>query len=156
MFTDKDSPNCQLECKFALNCKKKLVPVLAEPSYAHFRSDGWLGAVLGSLLFYDASRGEEAIRHMIRNELKPGSLVGKPGNHVQVPNGEKELRAWLAKTQVAEDVINRLVEEEFTSLKDIEFLGTQSVAELKILFGCPPKQALLLSNALQELLGWVH
>jgi len=42
----KESANCKVELKFALNHKKKIIPLLAEPGYDYQR-DGWLGIALG-------------------------------------------------------------------------------------------------------------
>lgn len=46
----KESPNCRLEGEYAYQRRKDIIPLLAEKDY---RADGWLGALLGTKLWYD-------------------------------------------------------------------------------------------------------
>jgi len=46
----KESANCRAEAEYAFNLRKPIIPVLVEPNY---RPDGWLGAILGTKMYYD-------------------------------------------------------------------------------------------------------
>jgi len=48
----KESPNCRAEAEYAFNLRKPIIPVLVE---ANYRPDGWLGAILGTKLYFDFS-----------------------------------------------------------------------------------------------------
>jgi len=49
----KESANCRLEAQYALQLKKPIVPLMMVDSY---QPDGWLGLILGSMLWFDVSR----------------------------------------------------------------------------------------------------
>jgi len=40
----KDSPSCRLECEYAFQRKKKMIPLILQ---ANYKPDGWLGILLG-------------------------------------------------------------------------------------------------------------
>eukprot|EP01041_Mallomonas_annulata_P001806 gene1806-3503_t len=46
----KESPNCRLEGEYSYQRHKDIIPLLVEPGYT---ADGWLGALLGTKLWYD-------------------------------------------------------------------------------------------------------
>jgi len=48
----KESANCRAEAEYAFNLRKPIIPILVEQNY---RPDGWLGALLGTKLYYDLS-----------------------------------------------------------------------------------------------------
>eukprot|EP00050_Salpingoeca_kvevrii_P015283 m.45369 g.45369 ORF g.45369 m.45369 type:complete len:632 (-) comp6243_c0_seq2:73-1968(-) len=53
----KESASCQTEGNYAYQRRKRIIPVRAETNY---RPDGWLGALIGSKLYYDMT--DEASR----------------------------------------------------------------------------------------------
>jgi hypothetical protein len=49
-----ESANCKLELSFATNNGKKIIPLLVQSDFTGFRSEGWLGFMIGSILYYSA------------------------------------------------------------------------------------------------------
>lgn len=82
----KASVICKVECVFACKSGKRVIPVLAEQGYA-FQGDGWLGALLGGLLFYDCSREKDMAAEMsdlVEVEIE-GECVVAPTTTALVP-----------------------------------------------------------------------
>ena len=48
----KNSGNCRGEAQYAYKCKKPIIPVRCQEGYD---ADGWLGFIIGSMLYYDLS-----------------------------------------------------------------------------------------------------
>ena len=48
----KNSGNCRGEAQYAYKCKKPIIPVRCQERYD---ADGWLGFIIGSMLYYDIS-----------------------------------------------------------------------------------------------------
>ena len=48
----KNSGNCRGEAQYAYKCKKPIIPVRCQDRYD---ADGWLGFIIGSMLYYDLS-----------------------------------------------------------------------------------------------------
>lgn len=98
----KESQACRTEAEYAFQMQKKLIPVLVEKDY---RPSGWLGALMGSKLYFNATsikRAPEAASAVMR-EL--GSL-GKVGGdkNIQLPSvyntREDDVDMWsIEKTQ---------------------------------------------------------
>ncbi|KAH9260295.1 hypothetical protein BASA81_001465 [Batrachochytrium salamandrivorans] len=154
----KESANCQMECQFAHNNNRKLIPVLVEPGYA-FKADGWLGLLLGSKLYYDVSGSqmEPVILNLLRNEVEGGQVATTVAPPVAaapkqpVPQNEAEIRQWLSKHKHGEEIADKLVKEGLVEAEDLEMLSKKSAAELKTLLEFSVKQALTLEAALKEL-----
>jgi len=92
----KESQACRTEAEYAFQMQKKLIPVLVEKDY---RPSGWLGALMGSKLYFNATsvkRANEAAGALMR-EL--GSL-GKVGleRNIQLPSvsnsSEDDVDSW--------------------------------------------------------------
>lgn len=49
----KDSPSCRLECEYAYQRKKTIIPILLQPNY---KPDGWLGIVVGNKLYINYTK----------------------------------------------------------------------------------------------------
>ncbi|CAF3436539.1 unnamed protein product [Rotaria socialis] len=49
----KDSPSCRLECEYAYQRKKHIIPLLLQ---ANYKPDGWLGIILGSKLYINYAK----------------------------------------------------------------------------------------------------
>eukprot|EP00049_Salpingoeca_infusionum_P009281 m.153467 g.153467 ORF g.153467 m.153467 type:complete len:736 (+) comp14293_c0_seq3:105-2312(+) len=68
----KDSPNCRVEAEYAFQLQKPIIPVKVE----RYTADGWLGALLGSKLWYEIFPQERydstmaALIKSIRADLK--------------------------------------------------------------------------------------
>jgi len=60
----KASPNCRAEAEYAFQMRKPIIPLLVEPGY---KADGWMGAILGSKLWYDFT---QAVSKGNRGEMK--------------------------------------------------------------------------------------
>ncbi|KAH9260603.1 hypothetical protein BASA81_001070 [Batrachochytrium salamandrivorans] len=162
----KESPNCQMECQFAHNNNRKLIPVLVEPGYV-FKADGWLGLLLGSKLYYDVSRFhnkvqmEPIIFNLLRNEVEGGQVattvpatVAPPvaaAPKQPVPQNEVEIRQWLSKHKHGEEIADKLVKEGLVEAEDLERLFEKTWVELKAAIELNAKQALTLEAALKEL-----
>jgi len=52
----KESGNCRLEAEYAFNMKKLIVPLMLDTSW---KPSGWLGALLGTKLWFDFSKEDE-------------------------------------------------------------------------------------------------
>eukprot|EP00051_Salpingoeca_urceolata_P003175 m.55773 g.55773 ORF g.55773 m.55773 type:complete len:677 (+) comp12553_c0_seq2:228-2258(+) len=78
----KDSNNCRLEAEYAFNQKVKVVPLLVQNEY---RATGWLGALLGSKLWYDFSSAHnfDATMDALVREL--ADSVAAAAEHRQQP-----------------------------------------------------------------------
>ncbi|KAH9260391.1 hypothetical protein BASA81_001561 [Batrachochytrium salamandrivorans] len=154
----KESANCQMECQFAHNNNRKLIPVLVEPGYA-FKADGWLGLLLGSKLYYDVSGSqmEPVILNLLRSEVEGGQVAATVAPPVSaapkqpVPQNEAEIRQWLSKHKHGEEVADKLVKEGLVEVEALEMLSKLSPTELKSLVELNAMQALTLSAALKEL-----
>ncbi|KAH9260344.1 hypothetical protein BASA81_001514 [Batrachochytrium salamandrivorans] len=153
----RESANCQMECQFAHNNNRKLIPVLVEPGYV-FKADGWLGLLLGSKLYYDVSGFHKAqmapvIRNLLRNEVERDQVAAPPATipRLSVPQNEAEIRQWLSEHKHCEEIADKLVGEGLVEAEDLEMLSKKSAAELKTLLEFSVKQALTLETALKEL-----
>ncbi|KAH9260427.1 hypothetical protein BASA81_001597 [Batrachochytrium salamandrivorans] len=154
----RESANCQMECQFAHNNNRKLIPVLVEPGYA-FKADGWLGLLLGSKLYYDVSGSqmEPVILNLLRSEVEGGQVAATVAPPVAaapkqpVPQNEAEIRQWLSKHKHGEEVADKLVKEGLVEVEALEMLSKLSPTELKSLVELNTMQALTLSAALKEL-----
>ncbi|KAH9261237.1 hypothetical protein BASA81_000941 [Batrachochytrium salamandrivorans] len=157
----KESANCQMECQFAHNNNRKLIPVLVEPGYA-FKADGWLGLLLGSKLYYDVSgfhkaQMEPVILNLLRIEVEGGQVTETVAPPVaaapkqSVPQNEAEIRQWLSKHKHGEEIADKLVKEDLVEAEDLERLSEKTWAELKVAIELNAKQALTLEAALKEL-----
>ncbi|CAF1504822.1 unnamed protein product [Adineta ricciae] len=49
----KDSPSCRLECEYAYQRKKHIVPLLFQPNY---KPDGWLGIIVGTRVYVNFAK----------------------------------------------------------------------------------------------------
>ncbi|KAH9259438.1 hypothetical protein BASA81_002481 [Batrachochytrium salamandrivorans] len=153
----RESANCQMECQFAHNNNRKLIPVLVEPGYV-FKADGWLGLLLGSKLYYDVSGSqmEPVILNLLRNEVEGGQVAATVAPPVAVapkqpvPQNEAEIRQWLSKHKHGEEIVNKLVKEGLVEVEDLERLFKMKPDELKSFLELNGKQALTLEAALKE------
>mmetsp|Transcript_26595 Transcript_26595/g.63231 ORF Transcript_26595/g.63231 Transcript_26595/m.63231 type:complete len:226 (-) Transcript_26595:2102-2779(-) len=69
----KQSPNCRIEGEYALQKRKRIIPLLLDKDY---RPDGWLGAMLGMKLWFDFS---EAAPSTVEFERSIEGLVSELG-----------------------------------------------------------------------------
>lgn len=165
----KASANCKLECQFAHNNKKKLIPVLVESGY-DFSADGWLGILLGSLLYYDAtntntleanvtkliqheifSKSTAVLDHVSAVSLEAPKKTEPP--HVPVPDNPEEIRAWC-KSRDMEEMADILIDAQFVNANDLRDLASMAKPEnLKSLFDVEikPKLRVKLLAALKEI-----
>lgn len=156
--TYKESANCSMECQFAHKNKRKLIPVLVEHGY-DFSSDGWLGLLLGTKLYYDVSKTSGAeleviVKQLISKEVEGSSEAAVPVTVIKksVLQNEQELRVWLCCVNGGNDTLaDKLVKEGLTSGEDLQGLANQPPSELKNLIGLNAKEALVLMAALKEL-----
>ncbi|KAH9254672.1 hypothetical protein BASA81_007439 [Batrachochytrium salamandrivorans] len=130
----RESANCKLECQFAHNNNRKLIPVLVEPGYV-FKADGWLGLLLGSKLYYDVSglynqaQMTPVILNLLRNEVEGGQVAATVAPPVAVapkqpvPQNEAEIRQWLAAFENGSLIADKLINEELVGAKDLEMLS---------------------------------
>ncbi|KAH9251384.1 hypothetical protein BASA81_010795 [Batrachochytrium salamandrivorans] len=170
----KESTNCKLECKFAHNNKRKLIPVLVQPGYS-FAADGWLGLMLGSMLYYDVSRCkdlgeiEARVNDLLKNELQGASpAVVEVANTVTAtataavtapvvetkkpaPNNEQEIRAWLEGTPGGNVIADKLVAQGLVEARDLRRLAGKSSVEIKYLLELSVKQVFELEEAFKVL-----
>ena len=66
----KESANCQRECVYAARLNRKIIPLMAEDGYT---GDGWLGLLIGPLLYYEAYTTEaleQSLRAVMSKELR--------------------------------------------------------------------------------------
>ncbi|CAF1161959.1 unnamed protein product [Rotaria sp. Silwood1] len=64
----KDSPSCRLECEYAYQRKKLIIPLLLQ---ANYKPDGWLGIIVGSKLYINyAKKPFETAYAETRTELQ--------------------------------------------------------------------------------------
>lgn len=166
----KESTNCKLECKFAHNNKRKLIPVLVQPGYS-FAADGWLGLMLGGMLYYDVSRCkdldevEARVEDLLRNELQgeaspPTAAASAVAASVEVvtapprpvPDSEQAIRAWLQDTPGGDAIADKLAAQGLTEARDLHTLAGKSSVEIKYLVELSAKQVFLLEEALKAVL----
>eukprot|EP00299_Pterocystis_sp_00344_P002536 c12866_g1_i1.p1 GENE.c12866_g1_i1~~c12866_g1_i1.p1 ORF type:complete len:612 (-),score=102.30 c12866_g1_i1:148-1983(-) len=89
----KNSGACRTESEFAYKLKKDIVPLVLEPGYS---TDGWLGAMMGSRLYYDVSddsKFEATMNNLIRflgNRCKKDSFYLQPSNSSSRPKSAVE------------------------------------------------------------------
>ncbi|KAH9256858.1 hypothetical protein BASA81_004971 [Batrachochytrium salamandrivorans] len=162
----RESSNCQMECKFAHNNNRKLIPVLMEDGY-DFKADGWLGLLLGSKLFYDASKCginrtqlETVMQMLLAREVEDhaaGGAITKADEEeptrskLPAPQNAGEIRQWLSKHKHGEEIADRLEKEGLVEAEDLELLSHKSSTELKSFLELNGKQVLVLETALGEL-----
>lgn len=124
----KESSNCRLEGEYAYQKRKEIVPLMMEENYA---ADGWLGALLGTKLWYDCTSDELMHRNIesaiaaIRKRLGTSSTAptapSAPAPRASpVTWSEAEVAAWLAK----------VLPEEHTALEGLAKLTGQSMHQL--------------------------
>jgi hypothetical protein len=68
----KESANCRLEAEYAFRRKKALIPLMMQPQYD---ADGWLGAVVGTKIWYTVTRIEDvpdAVKGLMKELKKLG------------------------------------------------------------------------------------
>ncbi|KAH9256946.1 hypothetical protein BASA81_004767 [Batrachochytrium salamandrivorans] len=161
----KESVGCKLECLFAHNNNRKLIPVLVEPRYT-FEADGWLSALFGNKLYYDVSGSqmEPVILNLLRNEVEGSQMaatVVPPVAAAPVPQNEAEVRQRLsehengeeiADEEIAdEEIADELVNKGSVNAKALEMLVRESLAELKTMVELNAIQTVTLEAAFKEL-----
>ncbi|KAH9247359.1 hypothetical protein BASA81_015076 [Batrachochytrium salamandrivorans] len=157
----KESANCQMECKFAHNNHRKLVPVLLEDGY-DFKADGWLGLLLGSKLYYDVSKCgndrtqlETVVMGLLVKEVEQHAplavMAETPIARRPVPQNEREIRQWLSTAKKGEEIADKLVRQELVEADELERLSKMTPSELKGFLDLTSKEALALEAALREI-----
>ncbi|KAH9258643.1 hypothetical protein BASA81_003145 [Batrachochytrium salamandrivorans] len=151
-----ESANCKLECLFANQNKRKLIPVMVEPGYE--LGINWLGLIFAGALYYDVRRCgvdrtqmELVFRSLLANELEGTPDHTNAPSKLPIPQNESEIRQWLVAFEKGDLIADALAKEEFTSAKDLEMLSAKGSVELKGLLGLSGKQAATLDAALKEL-----
>jgi len=92
----KESVNCRAEAEYAFQLHKPIVPLMAEQGY---KADGWLGALLGSKLWYDFTQaitlgdaGEMSV-DVDRVPLLTASMLKELQQHAHARAGSDEKHA---------------------------------------------------------------
>ncbi|KAI3383866.1 hypothetical protein SNEBB_006409 [Seison nebaliae] len=86
-FTEayKCSDNCRAEAEYARECHKPIIPLLMQAKY---KADGWLGFLLGSKIYVDAS-GKYAEGLMVKRLMKQIDTHAKAANIIVAKLGVK-------------------------------------------------------------------
>jgi len=141
--TYKESGNCKLELTFALKCKKKVIPLLAEHGY-EFEVDGWSGMALGALLYYDISNPEHRksqLKALLQKELQVKSSSSSSAilpdkdvpihKQVVIPSTEKELRDWVAMVGLDSVVADAMIQQDFVGVEHLRILAENSAPDIQ-------------------------
>eukprot|EP00051_Salpingoeca_urceolata_P029183 m.489174 g.489174 ORF g.489174 m.489174 type:complete len:563 (+) comp26461_c0_seq1:107-1795(+) len=103
----KQSESCRTEGEYAFAMRKKVIPLMAEQGY---RPDGWLGALLGTKLWYDMSDPE-------KRETKLQEMLGELEEFL-TPSDD-------ASSTTADPQVEALQKQLDASKREIENLKTQ-------------------------------
>jgi len=111
----KESQACRTEAEYAFQQKKRIIPLLMEPDY---RPSGWLGALLGTKLYFNVSSAREIPTRMqgVIKEIGSTALMGQKevftsaklaveGNVDRADQwDEDEVERWLIKIKMQDHV----------------------------------------------------
>lgn len=67
-----NSPNCRSEAEYAYQRRKRMIPLMMEPSYS---PDGWLGIILGSKLWMDFRKDPSIGIQQLIKEISKASVA---------------------------------------------------------------------------------
>ena len=129
----KNSGNCRGEAQYAYKCKKPIIPVRCQERYD---ADGWLGFIIGSMLYYDISTPDSfdqnlpgllkevarlmgssrCVEETISQVVVPTLAASPPGAPSQVPPPVAQPEEYLKWDEA--DVQTWLEKEQLTHLKD--------------------------------------
>lgn len=130
----KNSSSCRGEAQYAYKCRKPVIPVRCQESYD---ADGWLGFIIGSMLYYDISTADsfkqnlpcilkEVVRYVRAPDRNLASIDGctQPAALHSAPQPPPPLELTHAEPPeeylnwTEEDVQNWLEKEQLTHMKD--------------------------------------
>lgn len=166
------SPNCRAEAEYGFTTKKKIIPLMMEPSY---RARGWLGFILGAKLWtaFWEELVFEAQLDLLCKELgglgKVSTKVANPGKASPIPAaakapspeenvkkmGVEEVAGWLLRVTSSQSVSDCAATHE---IDGAALLCLQSIAKKDALratefvqksLNCSLGAALRLTQALQ-------
>jgi hypothetical protein len=117
-----ESPTCKLELQFANLHKKKIIPLLVDPGY-QFAKDGWLGLLIGALLYFDISNPKllnQSLSDMARKELGWSATVVSPDVELAIPQiqrlGQEEERIG-SETNITAQIVSHPRSESTSSMQ---------------------------------------
>jgi len=107
----KNSPNCRAEAEYTFNLRRSMIPLMMDKNY---KPDGWLGFLLGSKLYGDATDPEQIdeVVNFLDTQLKklivPSQLQSQPVTHVESKKCEfldwvpEKVQSWLQENKLSD------------------------------------------------------
>ena len=87
----KNSNNCRGEANYAYKCKKQIIPV---PCQERYDADGWLGFIIGSMLYYNLSTSDSFNQN-------PPALLKEVSRQMRDTNAEETISKVAVTTTAA-------------------------------------------------------
>ncbi|CAF1443169.1 unnamed protein product [Adineta steineri] len=108
----KDSPSCRLECEYAYQQKKHIIPLLLQPNY---KPDGWLGIIVGSKIYinyakksFDAAYSETLGElQALQNRVNTKSTISPPKKLAPPPEPPRPLSTATIAAAANETITTR-------------------------------------------------